>query len=90
MAPLPHLEDCFLGTANVGERGQVVIPVEARKKLNIHTGDKLLIMSHPNGDGLMFLKLDAMREFLNHLAAGLSMVEKDHFPETSASEDSGK
>jgi len=75
MGPKLRLEDCFLGTVTVGERGQVVIPAEARKKLDIHTGDKLFIMSHPSGEGLAMFKVDAMREFLNHLAAGLSIAE---------------
>ncbi|HUV03713.1 MAG TPA: AbrB/MazE/SpoVT family DNA-binding domain-containing protein [Armatimonadota bacterium] len=75
MTPKPLLEECFLGTVTVGERGQVVIPAEARKKLEIHTGDKLFMMSHPSGDGLVVFKIDAMREFLNHLAAGLSIAE---------------
>ena len=75
MVPKLRLEDCFLGTVTVGERGQVVIPAEARKKLEIQTGDKLFIMSHPSNEGLVVFKIDAMREFLNHLAAGLSMAE---------------
>lgn len=69
------MDECFFGTVNVGERGQVVIPAEARKKLDIHTGDKLIIMSHPSDHGFMLFKVGAMREFLDYLAAGLSMAE---------------
>ncbi len=86
MTPTLRLEDCFLGTVTVGERGQVVIPAEARKKLDINTGDRLFIMSHPSGDGLAVFKIDAMREFLNHLAAGLSMAEGH---ESGPAQDSG-
>jgi AbrB family looped-hinge helix DNA binding protein len=68
-------EECFLGTVTVGERGQIVIPAEARKKLNITTGDKLFIMSHPSGEGFVAFKMDAMREFIDHLAAGLGVEE---------------
>ena len=78
MIPKSSLDDCCLGTVTVGERGQVVIPADARKKLNINTGDKMLIMSHPSGDGLVLFKIDAVREFLNHLAAGLSKAEAAH------------
>jgi AbrB family looped-hinge helix DNA binding protein len=31
------------GTVTVGERGQIVLPIEARKHFNIKPGDKLLI-----------------------------------------------
>lgn len=69
------VEDCYVGTVTVGERGQVVIPAEVRKKLDIQTGDRLIIMSQPHGKGLVLLKLDAVREFLNRLAEGLNIAE---------------
>ncbi len=33
----------FYGSITVSERGQIVIPAEARKDFNIKTGDKLLV-----------------------------------------------
>ncbi len=33
----------FYGSVTVSERGQIVIPVEARKDFNINTGNKLLM-----------------------------------------------
>jgi AbrB family looped-hinge helix DNA binding protein len=33
----------FYGSVTVSERGQIVIPVEAREDFNIKTGDKLLV-----------------------------------------------
>ncbi|WP_332445389.1 AbrB/MazE/SpoVT family DNA-binding domain-containing protein [Dehalococcoides mccartyi] len=33
----------FYGSVTVSERGQIVIPADARKDFNIKTGDKLLI-----------------------------------------------
>jgi bifunctional DNA-binding transcriptional regulator/antitoxin component of YhaV-PrlF toxin-antitoxin module len=58
----------------VGERGQVVIPAEARKKLNINPGEKLLVISHPFAAGLMLVKMDMMREYLSAFLEGLSAV----------------
>jgi AbrB family looped-hinge helix DNA binding protein len=69
------IEDPFLGTVTVGERGQIVIPADARKKFSIQTGDKLLILSHPGGQGLLIVKIDAVREMLNRLATSLSEFE---------------
>jgi len=38
-------KDKFIfGTVKVGERGQIVIPLEARKKFNIKPGDILLVV----------------------------------------------
>lgn len=83
MMPKSALEECFVGTVTVGERGQVVIPAEARKKLGIHTGDKLFIMSHPTKGGLFLLKIDSMREFLDHLTRSLSLAESNEANECS-------
>lgn len=33
----------FYGSVTVSERGQIVIPVDARKDFDIKTGDKLLV-----------------------------------------------
>jgi len=79
----PRMEDCFFGTVNVGERGQVVIPAEARKKLDIQTGDKLVVMGHPAKQGLMMVKMGAMREFLDDLATKLNLADADHTGEDS-------
>lgn len=34
----------FYGSATVGERGQISLPVNLRRKYNIKAGDKLLIL----------------------------------------------
>ena len=56
MANLRMAED-FVGAVTVGERGQVVIPAEARERLGISAGDKLLVFAHPAGLGVAFVSL---------------------------------
>jgi AbrB family looped-hinge helix DNA binding protein len=49
------------GTVTVGERGQIVLPIEARKHFNIRPGDKLLVA----GDlkkGLAIQKASIMKD----------------------------
>jgi len=55
---------CF-GSSIVGPRGQLVIPVEARKELGIDVGSKLIVFSHFGGRGLIFVKVGAVEELLN-------------------------
>ena len=55
---------CF-GSTMVGPRGQLVVPVEARKELGIDVGTKLLVFSHFQGRGLIFVKVEAVEELLN-------------------------
>lgn len=61
----------FYGAATVGERGQIVIPAEARASLNIRPGDKLIIMRHPHYAGLMISKFETIRDFLDEFAENL-------------------
>ncbi|MBI2843942.1 MAG: AbrB/MazE/SpoVT family DNA-binding domain-containing protein [Armatimonadetes bacterium] len=70
------LDEQFFGAVTVGERGQVVIPADARKKLDINPGDKLLVMGHPYGAGVVLAKIESMREFLSSFLEGLSGVER--------------
>jgi AbrB family looped-hinge helix DNA binding protein len=69
--------DCLYGTATVGERGQIVIPAEARKEIGIQAGDKLLIWKHPSGEGLMIFKIEAVRDFMSRMLESLERVERD-------------
>lgn len=70
------LEDCFFGAATVGDRGQVVIPSEARRRFNISPGDKLLVMAHPHG-GVVLCKLEAMREIFSSFMESLAKIESE-------------
>jgi len=70
------VDDCLFGAVTVGERGQIVIPAEARKKYSIQPGDKLLVLAHPGGNGLILTKTEAMREFLTAFMERLSRVEE--------------
>jgi bifunctional DNA-binding transcriptional regulator/antitoxin component of YhaV-PrlF toxin-antitoxin module len=66
---------CF-GTAVLGPRGQLVVPVEARKELGIDTGNKFLVFGHFEGQGLMFIKVEAAEEFLSFITSRLDEAAK--------------
>ena len=55
------------GTATVGTKGQVVIPVEAREALSIEPGDKLYVIGSPSKEFLGFLKEEQLRRMITHL-----------------------
>lgn len=68
--------DAFYGSVTVGERGQIVIPAEARKAMGIYPGEKLLIMKHPQKHGFVVFKLEAAREILEDFTRLLRVVEE--------------
>jgi len=55
---------CF-GSTVVGPRGQIVIPVEARKELGMDVGTRLLTFKLFEGRGLVFVKVGAVEELVN-------------------------
>lgn len=80
-------ESCF-GTITVGERGQIVIPSDARKKLGINPGDKLIIGRHPVANGLVIFKIDSMRNFFRFMLDDLARLE--HITDAVSEEASDK
>lgn len=65
------------GTVTVGERGQIVIPVEARKELGLEPSTKLLVFGTPHGaGGLVITRADFVSEFLAKATARLTQFEE--------------
>ena len=54
------------GTAKVGDRGQIVIPKEARELFNIKPGDTLLILGEED-TGLIVSRPDVLSSIANQL-----------------------
>jgi AbrB family looped-hinge helix DNA binding protein len=65
-----ELDELFAGAVTLGERGQVVIPAEAREQMGLEAGDKLLAFCHPTKQMVCLCKLtmiERMRAFLTRL-----------------------
>jgi len=71
-----RLENRCFGSTTVGPRGQVVIPVNARKELGIDAGETLLVFKAIHGRGLMLLKVDAVEQMLSMISERLADFEK--------------
>ena len=61
----PHMPKMY-GTVTIGERGQVVIPAEARKAMHIKPGDNVIIISGPGPQkrGFSIFPEDEFSKFL--------------------------
>jgi AbrB family looped-hinge helix DNA binding protein len=70
-------ETRLYGTARVGDRGQVVIPAEARKELDIKPGDLLFVMAGRNRRGIAMVKADTMRVFAERIMQGLEVADEE-------------
>ena len=70
------LDDVVYGMVTVGERGQIVIPAEARKRHGLQAGDKLIVFRPPHGEGIGLARLDHVRALLDNLQSWSQYVEQ--------------
>lgn len=64
------------GVATVSERGQIVIPQEAREDLNIKPGDKLMVICVGPKFGLMLVKAEEILTFFEEMTKDIEELEK--------------
>ena len=55
------MKDKFVGIAKVGEKGQIVIPKEARDMFDINSGDSVIVLCDKE-KGIALLKADAIED----------------------------
>jgi AbrB family looped-hinge helix DNA binding protein len=64
----------FFGSTIVSDKGQVVIPVEARNALGLEKGEKLLVMGIDQ-NGLMLMKVSAFEQMSAEMAKRQSFLD---------------
>ena len=70
-----HDHKHFHGTTTLGEKGQVVIPADARKAMGLKTGDKLLVFSM--GKNMVALaKFEQLEHMANKMSERLEGIRK--------------
>jgi bifunctional DNA-binding transcriptional regulator/antitoxin component of YhaV-PrlF toxin-antitoxin module len=80
----------FYGAVTVGERGQIAIPAEARRELDISPSNKLLAFGNLDAKALMFVKVEFMAEFLSAVQAMIPHFEQALKADGSETKESNK
>lgn len=60
----------IFGVLKVSDKGQVVIPREARKVYDIKPGDALLLMGDKNG--MAMIKTEIFQDFVGQMVEGIT------------------
>ena len=60
----------IFGVVKISEKGQIVIPRDARKKYDIKPGDALLLVGDENG--MAMVKVEIFQEVIGQVMEGLS------------------
>ena len=63
------------GAATVGERGQLVIPADLRKDLNIKAGDRLMIFAKIDRRMISIMREKDFSDFLQRASKVISHLE---------------
>jgi bifunctional DNA-binding transcriptional regulator/antitoxin component of YhaV-PrlF toxin-antitoxin module len=66
---------CY-GSTTVGPRGQLVIPVDARREVGLEIGTRLLVFESFQGRGIALVRADAVEQLLKLVNERVSEFEK--------------
>ena len=66
----------IFGTVKVGERGQIVIPKEARDVFDIKAGDTLLLLGD-EAQGIAIVKNELFRQFAQDILGAQEQPEEE-------------
>jgi len=72
-APMEEIK-CF-GTSTMGKRGQIVIPAEIRKKLDLKAGQKFMVLLHGFGS-VMLIPDDKFEEMISSFEKKITEFRK--------------
>ena len=84
MPPIPPGVKIY-GTASLNDKGQLVIPVDARAAMSLEPGSKLVVMSAPFGhEALIVVKTEVIERQMHDFANALSKPSEGSEEDTHA------
>lgn len=64
----------LFGTATIGSKGQIVIPIEARTELGFEVGDKVLVIGSQSSKSLTIVKPEVIEKYLSEMQDGMQSI----------------
>ncbi len=64
------------GLVTVSDKGQISIPVNIRRELNLESGDKLFIIKRKDNAGFVFIKLEMIDELMDKIRSDEKFFKK--------------
>lgn len=71
------MQSKIYGTATLNDKGQLVVPAEARSEIGLKPGSRLTIIRAPIGNALLLVKTEFIEAHLQSLASALLTPEKE-------------
>ena len=66
----------FFGSNTMGEKGQVVIPVEGRQAMDMNPGDKLIFLGDPEKNVLIVAKPEIIEKQIEKMQSHFESVRE--------------
>ncbi|ODS36895.1 MAG: hypothetical protein A7316_02325 [Candidatus Altiarchaeales archaeon WOR_SM1_86-2] len=67
----------FYGMVTVSDKGQIAIPIDLRRDLDIGTGSKLIVMKRKDDSGIVLLKVEKMDRLMDKIREDESFFEEE-------------
>jgi AbrB family looped-hinge helix DNA binding protein len=67
----------LFGIVTVGEKGQIIIPVRARKLFNIASGDQIVVLGDEASQGLALLKAESFLGMADMIRTQMNDLKKE-------------
>jgi len=65
----------FYGSTTVGERGQIVLPINLRRDLNIKKGDTLIVIGNPHVKNITLFNEETMDKYLDFMSDNITELK---------------
>ncbi len=80
----------IFGSTSINSRGQVVIPISARREMEFDDGDTLLAVRAPHGAGLMLFKVETIEQMMSKMGdelTGFAKMVRDYKAQKTTDEE---
>lgn len=64
------------GIVTVSDKGQIAIPVNIRRELDMESGDKLFVIKRKDGAGFAFVKLEMIDKVMDKIRTDENFFDK--------------
>lgn len=75
---MPSANRKIYGTTTMNEKGQIVIPVEARNMLGLEPGTRLMIMGAPFDGAVIVIKTELVETRIQSLTQALNEANEEN------------
>ncbi len=65
----------FYGSTTVGERGQIVLPINLRRDLNIKKGDTLIVIGNTHVKNILLFNEETMDKYLDFMSDNITELK---------------